>query len=213
VALAADGVRQADRTNLTVLHDGTAIETVSDRTVLSVPSNQSIADGALELPSVRLSDGGYPDDAYIHVVGLDGSVVGRSAEFQEQDYYNVTVSLSISDVGPDESLVVVPARDESIDPGNVSYDNAFLLDGPPARVAVNVTTVSADKSSAPNETTTEPSATPSEGETATAPSATDTHTGTPAGTATTAADGPGFGVLAALCAGLLALVVGTRRRR
>ncbi|MBX0302617.1 hypothetical protein [Haloarcula salinisoli] len=211
--LAVGAARRTDSTTLTVLHNGTAIETISDRTVLSVPSNQSITDGTLEVPSFWHPDDIYPFNAYIHVIGPDGSVVGRSGRLHEGEFHNVTISLSISELGPSESLVVVPAEDESIDPESVSYDNAFLIDGPPAGMRVNITTVSADEASAPNETTTEPSATPSEEETSTVPSGTDTRTGTATGTETTAADGAGFGVLATLVAGLLALVAGTRRRR
>ncbi|MBX0285888.1 hypothetical protein EGH22_06095 [Halomicroarcula sp. F28] len=213
VTLPADAERRADSATLTVLYDGGVIETISDRTALSVPSNQSIADGTLQVPLFWVAEAGYSDTAYVHVVGPDGSVVGRSPELREGKSYNVTISLPISELGPSESLVVVPAEDDTIDPDRVSYDNAFLVDGPPAGVAVDLTTEDVTEASTPNETATEPSATPSDGETAAGLPGTDTRTGTAAGTATTAADGAGFGVPAALVAGLLALVVGTRRRR
>jgi len=201
VPLDVADARQADSTTLTLLHDGTEIETVANQLVLSVPEDQSIADGELHVPSVWLSD-----DGYVHVVGPDGTVVGRSDELVERSDHDITIGLSLTEIGPDESLVVVPSEAETIDPGEVSYGfEAFLVDVPPAGIAVNVTVPGASEQSTPNETAS--TATADGGGMVRLPS-TNTPMGSAAETTTTAADGAGFGVLATLVASLLALSAG-----
>lgn len=171
VTVATDALVGADTTR--VLRNRAAVETDTRQIQLSVPSDQSIADGRLQVPSVWL-----PSDGYLHVVGPDGTVVGRSDELGGERYHNVTVPLSITEVGPDESLVVVPAYDEDIDPVDINYYQAFFVDGPPPGVTVNITTV--------NETAVQ--------------TETPTASASPATATATAADGPGFGVLAAILA-------------
>lgn len=216
VRLSVETARQADSTTLTVRHNGTVIEEIWDPNVLSVPSDQSIADGALRVPAVWL-----PNWGYLHVIGSDGAVVGRSGELTQHQYHNVTIPLSITELGPEESLVVVPAREDSIDPASVSYDNAFLIDGPPAGLSVNVTTVNETEASTAPPTTPErngtSSITPERNGTSSTPPVTSTprdtpFTGTPTDAATTGADGPGFGAPAALLAVTLA-ALGKRYRQ
>lgn len=169
--------------------DGRVIERESELTSLAVPSGQSTTDGQLRVASVTL-----PSDGYVHVVGPTGTVVGRSDELRGLER-NVTIPLSVTEIEPEESLLVVPARQNSIDPDDLSYDNVYLVNGAPPGVSVNITTESV------------PSSTPTDAGTATASPATVRATDT----TTTGADGAGLGVPSVALA-LIVLGAGYRKR-
>jgi len=188
VTFDVEGDSLGENAMMTVSSDGTVFQTktVPD-SVVEAPSALPANADRVPVSVSELRRGGY-----VYAVGPDGESVGRSGYIQPKEAQNVSVPIATANLSANETLTVVAAE------GHENWaEGSYPIDGLLRWETVELR--------APSQPSDDSRVTPT-------PDGREPSNVTD-GEPPTSAAGPGFGVLAALCAVLFAVLAASGRRR